>query len=72
MNETGMDRGSRKVNTESGKKISSAYKTNMYVVFSLYATSHCLLPIVLIDTDLDICVEWSHSSNFFPVHSFLS
>jgi len=30
VNETGLDRGSRKLKTESGKKISLAYKTNMY------------------------------------------
>ena len=30
MNDSGLERGSMKVKTESGKKISSAYKTNMY------------------------------------------
>jgi len=38
VNETGLERDSRKVKTESGKKISSAYKTNMYAAFTLANT----------------------------------
>jgi len=47
VNETGLEKGSKKVKTESGNRISSAYKTNVYVslfhhLSAIFSEEHCV------------------------------
>jgi len=51
VNETGLDRGSRKVKTESGRKIASAHKSNMYATLCTLSS-----PIFLCEnSELNVC-----------------